>query len=227
MGILPGADLPTSGDTSGFKQPKIWPLPATWLRRQKVPFWAWKAELRPAPHSSLCSLCAMGHIQTPAFHGALQGEPPGPKEEPSCAGGLCQSRGLRVLHSLGIHSVRFPSWGMHLWTFQTLMPSATSLTSLPSWKWNPSALCPILCLKNCQWTSHLLLFYKYFILRKARLFVSLDFNSAALECFWAKMHIYKTFFRWSQQHKDGWFREAMQGILVHHCAGWSKCLQLL
>lgn len=155
----------------------------------------------------------MGHLQTPAFHGALQGEAPGPKEEPSCAEGQRPEH----LAQLGMHTMPSPSWGMHLWTFQILMAPATSLNSLPRWKWNPSALCSILCPKNCHCSVNILFPGKSGCL----------FFFTVLECFWAKMHRKKTYFRWSQQQKYGQFRKAVQGILVHHCTGWSKCLQLL
>lgn len=49
MGILSGADLPTSGDTSEFEQTKIWPLPDTWLRRQKAVILSMESRAQASP----------------------------------------------------------------------------------------------------------------------------------------------------------------------------------
>lgn len=224
--------LVTPVEQPEFNQTKIWPLPGTWLRRKRqwlFPGCCFGYGLR-VPCS--CASCVPWGTPRPLPSMVPCREKPQkglkvPKMSPDVQKGSARAEvwgpctaweSTPSPYLLGeCVCGHFKPWChlQHPWTAS----QAGSETHL---------LCvPFSAQRIASGLSHLLLLYQYFIPRKAKLFVFPDYNRAVVACFWAKMHSDKTYFGWLQQHKHGWFGKAMEGTPVHHCAGWSKGLQLL
>lgn len=216
IGILSGPDLPPLVTPVNLSSQN---LAFTWYLAKEAKGQILSMESRGQPFIVPVLLVCHGEPPDPAFHGALQGEAPAPRNSPAVQKG----RGLRTLHSWEptpcpylpgeLICGHFKHWcNLQYPWIASQDGSATHLLCVPS-----SAQRIASGLLICLFPVSILFPGKPGCL----------FFFTVLECFWAKMHRNKTYFRWSQQHKCGQFRKTMQGILMHHCAGWSKCLQLL
>lgn len=183
MGILPGADLPTSGDTSGFQQTKIWPLPDTWLRRQKAAILSMERRAQASPSQLPVLLVCHGVPSDPCLPWCPAGRSPRSQGRAQlCSRAVPEQRSEDPAQS-GNPQHSLPFLGNASVDISNTDAICNILDQPPKLEVKPICFVFHSLLKNCHWTPHLLLLRKYFILRKARLFVFLDFNSAALECF--------------------------------------------